>query len=149
MATISSVGASLEALTSRIGGSTRMLADMGAEGGCNESNVLVYLGVVEQRANEMLAACMLQQSGSKLAASAASAAALVGPATPAGHAVSIAVPTTADEHDSDESDEEAQPLSRDELHARTLRGLARRESANKKHPAAKAGFGSKRATGRL
>ena len=37
--------------------------DMGAEGGCTEANIMVYLGVVEQRANELLSAAdrVLQQ----------------------------------------------------------------------------------------
>ena len=36
---------------------------MGAEGGCTEANIMVYLGVVEQRANELLSAAdrVLQQ----------------------------------------------------------------------------------------
>ena len=31
-----------------------LLEEMGAEGGCNEGNIMVYLGVLEQRANELL-----------------------------------------------------------------------------------------------
>ena len=40
---------------------------MGAEGGCTEANIMVYLGVVEQRANELLLAAdrVLQQDNNK------------------------------------------------------------------------------------
>ena len=56
---------------------------------------------------------------------------LVGPNTPAGiSSVSITVPTTAEDFESDDSEEDDEhPLTRDELHAKTMRGLAKREAS--------------------
>jgi hypothetical protein len=112
---------------------------MGADAGCNESNIMIYLGIVEQRANELLSLYInLQMNGNTSAAQldssggGASAAVLgIGPNTPAGMSqVSITVPTTADDLESDDSEEDDEhPLTRDELHAKTMRGLAKREAS--------------------
>ena len=56
-------------LCAKLGANTTLLQEMGAEGGANESNLMVYLGVLEQRANELLSAT------SRSAAAAATAAA--------------------------------------------------------------------------
>ena len=68
---------------------------------------------------------------------------LVGPNTPAGMStVSITVPTTAEDFESDDSEEDDEhPLTRDELHAKTMRGLAKREAST----ARKGKGGAKRA----
>ena len=61
----------------------------------------------------------------------------VGPQTPQAHStVSIAVPTTAEDYESedDSEEEEEHPLSRGELHAKTMRGLAKREAGKKVQP---------------
>ena len=61
----------------------------------------------------------------------------VGPQTPQAHStVSIAVPTTAEDYESedDSEEEEEHPLSRGELHAKTMRGLAKREAGKKVAP---------------
>ena len=63
----------------------------------------------------------------------------VGPQTPQAHStVSIAVPTTAEDYESedDSEEEEEHPLSRGELHAKTMRGLAKREAGKKVAPKA-------------
>jgi hypothetical protein len=134
---ISSIGKIIEALTVKLGVHSRLLHEMGAEGGCNDQNVMIYMGVVEQRANELLSAHLQQGGGvasSLLRREAMGAAAASGRAGQARARPSIAVPTTADDGaDSDNSDDEDQrPLSREELHAKTMRGLAKRESAAKK-----------------
>lgn len=47
--------------------------------------------------------------------------------------VQITVPTTSEDYESDESEEEDEhPLTRDELQAKTMRGLAKRDLSNKK-----------------
>merc|ERR1719453_764882 len=51
---VSQISITIETLTAKLGTNSRLLQDMGAEGGCNETNIMVYLGVVEQRANELL-----------------------------------------------------------------------------------------------
>ena len=52
--TIAQVSRSIEGLCAKLGANTTLLQEMGAEGGANESNLMVYLGVLEQRANELL-----------------------------------------------------------------------------------------------
>jgi len=151
--TVNQISNTIETLTNRLGSNSRLLQDLGAEGGCNENNIMVYLGVVEQRANEMLSSYLVVQGGAGPGLGAdgglggvgtpgrdlhgmGSPGLLGGPQTPLGvSAVSIAVPTTAEEYESEDSEEEDEhPLSRDELHAKTMRGLAKRE-AGKKAPA--------------
>ena len=54
--------------------------------------------------------------------------------------MSIAVPTTAEDYDQsadDSEEEEEHPLSRGELHAKTMRGLAKREASAGKRAAPK------------
>ena len=149
---IHTVARTIEGLCAKLGCHSSLLEEMGqSEGGCNEQTIMVYLGVLEQRANELLGSYLTPPGGGgggggggmhEGGASAASlprrsASVLVGPQTPqAASTVSIAVPTTAEEYDQSEDDseeEEEHPLSRGELHAKTMRGLAKREaSAGKK-----------------
>ena len=101
---------------------TQLLAEMGADAGCNESNIMIYLGIVEQRANELLGSYLnLQQHGTTHFVTTSSgidggalgnstsvppSAMLVGPNIPAGMStVSINVPTTAEDFESDDSEE--------------------------------------------
>ena len=50
----------IEGLTLKLKCDSRLLHEMGGEGGCNEANIMVYMGVIEQRANELLAAHLQQ-----------------------------------------------------------------------------------------
>eukprot|EP00967_Tisochrysis_lutea_P023831 scaffold27379_cov24-Tisochrysis_lutea.AAC.1 len=134
---IASIIKIIEGLTVKLGCNSRLLNEMGAEGGgCNEQNMMVYMGVIEQRANELLSAHLQQTGGGGVASSLLrrDAGMESGSARGTNSRPSIAVPTTADDGlESDDSDEDDQrPLSRQELHARTLRGLAKRESSTKK-----------------
>ena len=140
--TIAQVSRSIEGLCAKLGANTTLLQEMGAEGGANESNLMVYLGVLEQRANELLSGYLSLSGGGGHSGrydepgTPGGSGLLVGPHTPQGvGAVSIAVPTTADEFESeDESEEEEEhPLSREDLVSKTMRGLAKRET-NAKGP---------------
>lgn len=139
---ITSISRIIEALCGKLGCNTKLLLEMGTEAGCNESNIMIYLGIVEQRANELLASYLnLQQHGQtgggapwQQDAVGVTAGMFVGPNTPQGmSAVSINVPTTSEDYESEDSDEdEEHPLTRDELQAKTMRGLAKREASSKK-----------------
>ena len=173
---IAAIANSIEGLSTKLRCHTQLLTEMGADSGCNESNIMIYLGIVEQRANELLSSYLsLQQHGHvqgdlTRSASTPPSSILIGPNTPAGMStVSIAVPTTAEDFESDDSEEvlsqiialvhfvctnahahhcelyrfsppvpapvpvplqdDEHPLSRDELHAKTMRGLAKREAS--------------------
>ena len=61
--TIAQVSRSIEGLCAKLGANTTLLQEMGAEGGANESNLMVYLGVLEQRANELLSGYLSLSGG--------------------------------------------------------------------------------------
>ena len=141
-ASIGAISKSIEGLSSKLKCHTQLLVEMGADSGANESNIMIYLGIVEQRANELLASYInLQQHGttygegggglSHSATAPGPSGLLVGPHTPANlPPPSITVPTTAEDFESDDSEEDDEhPLTRDELHAKTMRGLAKREAS--------------------
>ena len=192
-ASIGAISKCIEGLASKLKCHTQLLTEMGqGDAGCNESNIMIYLGIVEQvrrerrthiatallsllalaplltrpplpfclacacaqRANELLSSYLnLQQHGTTYgqassdglghSASVPPSGMLVGPNTPAGMStVSITVPTTAEDFESDDSEEDDEhPLTRDELHAKTMRGLAKREAST----ARKGKGGAKRA----
>lgn len=138
---VTQIARTIEGLCSKIGCNTKLLVEMGAEAGCNESNIMMYLGVVEQRANELLSTYLSLQHHGHTGVGVGDnsghwspAGVLVGPNTPQGMStVSIAVPTTSEDYESEDSEEEEEhPLSRDELQAKTMRGLAKREVSTKK-----------------
>jgi len=143
---IGQIARTIEALCTKLGCNTKLLAEMGTEQGCNESNIMVYLGLVEQRANELLSSYlqlqhhghtgsgMFHQGGGGGDMGGSPSGMMIGPNTPQGMStVSITVPTTSEDYESEESEEEEEhPLTRDELQAKTMRGLAKREASNKK-----------------
>jgi len=148
---IGQISRTIEALCAKLGCNTKLLQEMGTEAGCNEGNIMVYLGLVEQRANELLSSYLsLQHHGHTNAGApwqqqgdSGPSGLLIGPNTPQGMStVQITVPTTSEEYESEESEEEEEhPLTRDELQAKTMRGLAKREASTKK--GAKGGKGRK------
>ncbi|KAJ3302847.1 Coiled-coil domain-containing protein 63 [Kappamyces sp. JEL0829] len=107
--------------------------------GVTESNLIQYLGLLEQKANELLTVNFVVNSPRKVVQLGDADGALIpaggvagllghGPSAPVG-SLSIVAPSTADDHDSGDngSDEDERPLSREELKQRTLRGLNKRE----------------------
>ncbi|KAI8895386.1 hypothetical protein BC833DRAFT_163593 [Globomyces pollinis-pini] len=118
--------------------------------GVSESNLIQFLGLIEQKANELLTLNFLVNSPKKSVQltgdadglaiiPAGGVAGLLGQGpTPQIGALSIIAPSTADDHDSGDnaSDEDDRPLTREELKQRTLRGLNKREkTANLSHKA--------------
>lgn len=109
-----------------------------------ESNMVHYLGLIEEKANVMLQAyAEVRQSHMKLAASAekevelSPSRALVsvlgsGPKVPMGQELLHVNPPKLDDYQSDEEGDEddTRPLNRDELKARTLNKLQKRNSNN-------------------
>eukprot|EP00898_Chlorokybus_atmophyticus_P003124 jgi/Chlat1/3812/Chrsp26S04049 len=97
--------------------------------GVTETNLMQYLGVIEQRTNELLHLYarhqIAQAGGDSLGMQAGRGLLTEGPTTAAGSGtVTIEPPSTADDYSSeDDSDAEAddRPLSREELHQKTIR----------------------------
>lgn len=107
--------------------------------------MMQYLGIIEQRTNEILQLYASTQAQTREGAVDAQGNPLPtvasilgqGPQLPAGHNQIIIQPptTTEDLYDSDDDsddDDEDRPFSRDELKAKTMRGLSKRENKEKK-----------------
>ena len=143
MRTINALKAGITSIFNKIGCSNAANRELLGDQGVNESNMLAYLGVIEERANDVLkmyAAHQLSKDGAEGDAVGAGTGAegvkailgATGPITPANAGgVVIDPPSTADEYASEEESEEEiddRPLTRDELQAKTLRSLNKRES---------------------
>jgi hypothetical protein len=127
--TVSQLEQGIQSIFNKIGCDKSALSDMLGTTGVTESNMMQYLGIIEQRTNELL---QVYHAHAKERGDSNEPVAVIGqgPAAPAGSTViNIDPPVIGDEDDSeDESDEdEERPLSRDELKAKTLRGLTKRE----------------------
>ena len=89
-----------------------------------------YLGVIEQRTNELLALFAATQGAPSDGVDQRLLTGQ-GPQTPAGSTtINIEPPSTADEYVSDEESEEEvddRPLTREELQAKTMKTLSKRE----------------------
>lgn len=115
--------------------------------------LLQVLGMVEQKANELLTLNYIFNVPKKTIGSAAAGGSGEEKSEPAKEAIilplgsiggllgvgplaavgnmSIAAPSTGDDHDSEElSDEDERPLTRDELKAKTMKGISKREKAS-------------------
>lgn len=129
---------------------------LGGEGGegVTEANLMQYLGIIEQRTHEILQlhGVHARDAGADAAASGAGGAGPSGmahllgqgallPARSSSTSLSISIrpPSTAEggrsgsDEDFAEEEEDARPLSRDELTARTIRGLHKREANETKY----------------
>ena len=143
MATVNELKKGIEDTFNRIGCNSEGVSAALGNQGVTESNMMQYLGIIEQRTNEILqmyVAVKMQEEGqdissAELQAQLASIAGH-GPAVPLGAGeVKVTPPSAGDdvdsEEDSDEEEEDDHPLSREELKAKTLRNLARRESMDR------------------
>ena len=100
--------------------------------GVTETNMMQYLGIIEQRTNEILqlyAQHQAAQQGKEGDPAAIAAILGQGPQMPAGATpLTINPPSTGDDFDSDEGseDDDDRPLTRGELKERAMRGLSKR-----------------------
>jgi chromosome segregation ATPase len=137
--TVAALEAGIQSIFTKIGCSNSTVSEMLGTMGVTESNIMQYLGIIEQRTNELLQMWKTQQQQSAASATMESSQATTihpGPsAPPGGVSISIDPPMIGDDDDSEEDsdDDEERPLSRDELKAKTIRGLSKKEGqkANK------------------
>jgi len=110
-----------------------------------DSDLILQLSVIDQRASEVLQALMKTQTSilSDGESGSRQGTGIIGPQTPAGSAqVGIEPPTTGEDFDSDQDSEDElddRPLTRDELHARTMRSISKRETKMGKFSKSKRG----------
>ena len=145
MKTINALKVGIGSIFNKIGCNTAANMELLGNEGVTESNMMQYLGIIEQRTNEILQLYATTQSQSREGMvdsqgntlPAVSSILGLGPQQPPGsNTISIQPPTTVDEaFESDEESEEEdedRPFSRAELKAKTIRGLSKRETKEKK-----------------
>ncbi|GAQ83044.1 hypothetical protein KFL_001330270 [Klebsormidium nitens] len=133
----------------KIGCNTAAVREMLGDGGVTESNLMLYLGIIEQRTNEILqmyAIHMARQRGKDLDDGLSAVPRgdplrpsgmllVAGPLAPPGSVhVGIEPPSTGDDYASDDdSDEEVddRPMTREELEDRTITRIRKREASGR------------------
>jgi len=141
--TINSLKMGIQSIFHRIGCNTSAMSEMLADSNVTEANMMQYLGSIEQRTNEILQQyAAIQQvnspqksaDGGGAAPTSTSQAMLgilgMGPPTPMGQdPIQVDPPMLDDyssEDDSGSEGDDAQPLTRQELKAKTLKGIHRK-----------------------
>jgi len=132
----------IHSIFSNIGCNMSGVSEVLGTGGVTEGNIMTYLGLIEQRANEMLNThnqVLKQRDGED----ARGQTAVAGPQSAAGAThINILPPTTGDEYEEAEEDsddeEEIRPLTRDELRARAQKQMTKKEASAKKKSRSKA-----------
>merc|ERR1711939_361483 len=130
----------IHSIFSNIGCNMTGVSEVLGTGGVTEGNIMTYLGLIEQRANEMLAThnqVLKAREGEDVRGAVAP-----GPQSAAGAThINILPPTTGDEYDEEEEsedDDETRPLTREELKARAQKQMTKKEQSAKKKSRSKA-----------
>merc|ERR1711871_1565924 len=125
----------IHSIFSNIGCNMTGVSEVLGTGGVTEGNIMTYLGLIEQRANEMLAVhnqILKQREGEE----GRGASTVAGPQSAAGAThINILPPTTGDEYEEEEEsddEEETRPLTREELKARAQKQMTKKEASAKK-----------------
>ena len=127
--TLGALKAGIQSIFEKIGCKDMSSAENLDEQGVTESTMIQYLGLIEERTNQILSGAVEDEDdvGPILG---------MGPQTPAGAIhLNVNPPTTGDDYSSgDESDDddEDRPLTRDELKARTMRRLNKKDTQSGK-----------------
>jgi len=150
--TITSLVSGINKIFRMLGCNPKDIVELLGEQTCTETNMLQYLGAIEQRANFVLGVYLQQQAHrDKLQEENLSAAQPIlvpgssttvlgkGPQAQMNSIdLKITAPTTGeefdDEEDSDEEEEDDRFLSREELKARTLKGLTKKAQSTSSSP---------------
>eukprot|EP00735_Rhodelphis_limneticus_P012117 TRINITY_DN5307_c0_g1::TRINITY_DN5307_c0_g1_i1::g.24206::m.24206 TRINITY_DN5307_c0_g1::TRINITY_DN5307_c0_g1_i1::g.24206 ORF type:complete len:413 (+),score=175.76,sp/A8JF70/ODA1_CHLRE/47.31/1e-109,Sec8_exocyst/PF04048.9/1.4,Sec8_exocyst/PF04048.9/21,Sec8_exocyst/PF04048.9/0.064,SpoIIIAH/PF12685.2/0.0087,SpoIIIAH/PF12685.2/1.5e+04,SpoIIIAH/PF12685.2/1.3e+03,DUF948/PF06103.6/1.4e+03,DUF948/PF06103.6/12,DUF948/PF06103.6/4.7,APG6/PF04111.7/9.1,APG6/PF04111.7/0.08,Mitovir_RNA_pol/PF05919.6/0.16,Mitov len=142
MKTINALKNGIWSIFNKIGCNTPEVQDMLGNQGVTESNMMQYLGIIEQRTNQILQLYAAQQQHEETEPNASVSFLGHGPTTPAGATqLQIQPPTTGDdfdsENDEDSDEDEGRPLQRDELKQRAWRNLNKDKVTTKTNPRAK------------
>ena len=129
---VSALRVGLKSMYDKLGCDNESNRELLGDEGVTDSNMLTYLGVVEQRAGEVMQMYAAASTGHDQTAIREMLGS-TGPLTPGkfGSTMTIVPPSTAaEERDGSESEEEIddRPLTREELQAKTMRRLNKRES---------------------
>lgn len=132
----------VDSLFNKINCDRSAVTDMlGGASGVTDANMMQFLGLIEQRTNELLQVHgFITAKESDRDGEPAVPVGLLGQGPQPGiSSVAIVPPTTGDDYDSDRSsgsDDEQRPLTQEELKNRILKGISKREAHPKKsqHP---------------
>merc|ERR1712070_222316 len=132
----------IHSIFSNIGCNMTGVSEVLGTGGVTEGNIMTYLGLIEQRANEMLnmySNVVKQNEGVSIDDGHRSpGASVVGPSSAPGTThIAILPPTTGDEYEEEEESEdedETRPLTRDELKAKAQKTMSKKELKKPKKP---------------
>ena len=138
MKTVNSHKSGIWNIFNKIGCNTPEVSEMLGEGGVTESNMMQYLGIIEQRTNEILQLYATSQpSGGDQGGNQAFVMSILGqgPQVPAGSvSMGIEAPSTTEVYDDDDSEDEAEderPLNREEISQKVSRRIQRRDTSGK------------------
>ncbi|XP_078682326.1 coiled-coil domain-containing protein 63-like isoform X2 [Branchiostoma floridae x Branchiostoma belcheri] len=143
--------AAVESVFTKINCDRSVITDMlGGSEGVTETNMMQYLGLIEQKTNDLLqmqAFLELKEAEQKGEESArpATTTLAIGPSVPPIPAtmLNIAAPSTGDDYESESEEDDNgdynRPLSQDELKAKVMRSIAKKEQAPKKRASSPTG----------
>jgi len=128
--------AGVESLFNKINCERSAIDDMlGAQAGVTDQNMLQYLGIIEERTNQLLLIQTYVNSQKDPDDYLRRQPTLLGEGPhPASHPLSIVPPSVGDEYESDGSDgsDDDKPLTQTELFAKAMKSVKKREAAAKK-----------------
>lgn len=129
--------AGIDSLFKKINCDQTAIIDMlGGHHGVTEGNMTQYLGIVEQRTNELLQVQAFVATKDEEKAHALEAIGLLGKGPhKAQSSINVPLPSTGDDYESDASlgsEDESRPLTQNELISRIMKGISKRENAPKK-----------------
>lgn len=132
---LSSLKDGIHAIFTNIGCNMNGVSEVLGTGGVTEGNIMTYLGLIEQRTNEMLGMYtnvvkQHEHPGGEHEVH-RSPSSIVGPVSAPGTThIAILPPTTGDEYEEEEESEdedETRPLTRDELKAKAQKTMSKKE----------------------
>ncbi|XP_065069999.1 coiled-coil domain-containing protein 63-like [Rhopilema esculentum] len=129
--------AGIDSLFKKINCDQTSIVDMlGGHAGVTDSNMMQYLGIIEQRTNELLQVQAFAATKDEDKAHALEAIGLLGKGPHKAQAtMAVPLPSTGEDYESDisiGSDDESRPLTQSELISRIMKGISKRENAPKK-----------------
>lgn len=116
MSTVNALKDGISGIFEKIGCTTEGYSELLGSAGVTESNMMQYLGVIEQRTNELLATYHYQQNDSGLGASASVGAYQGGETVAATAAINVTAPALGD-YDEESDDEDVMPMTAEEIEA--------------------------------
>eukprot|EP00112_Aurelia_sp_Birch-Aquarium-sp1_P021069 Seg5576.1 transcript_id=Seg5576.1/GoldUCD/mRNA.D3Y31 product="Coiled-coil domain-containing protein 63" protein_id=Seg5576.1/GoldUCD/D3Y31 len=130
--------AGIDSLFKKINCDQAAIVDMlGGNAGVTDSNMMQFLGIVEQRTNELLQVKAFVAAKDDDKVHALEAIGLLGKGPhKAQSTIALPLPSTGDDYESDVSigsEDESRPLTQSELISRIMKGISKREAAPKKH----------------